>query len=172
MSMEHQAFVFNYDSFQQELAPVLYAALQTGSIDALIAFIHAHRAALRRPDEGDPLLDDWESIARAEGVDRAGEVALTKYYDPLRDIGLNYDWQELSHLFPDPAMLLGVPFGPPNHLFDPAKMGAWLQSPIMAQKHLAVVQELSARNPALDLAKCQRMFETPAQSQMGLYVKF
>jgi hypothetical protein len=172
MSMEHKAFVFDYGRFQAELAPVLYAALESGIVDDLLSFIGGHRAELRTPDEGDPLPPNWEPTLRAEGVDRAGEVALTLYFNPLRDIGLDYGWQALGPLFPNPATVLGVPFGPAGHLFDPGKMGAWFQSPEMARKYLALVQEVACRRPEVDLSRCLAMFGKAVEEEKGLYVKF
>jgi hypothetical protein len=172
MSMEHKAFVFDYGRFQAELAPILFRALENDSMDDLIVFIRQHQAEIRTPDEGDPLEAGWEKRFVEEGLDRVGAVALTRYYDPLKDIGLDYDWQELGRLFPDDNEVLGVPFGPPLHLFDPGKMGSWFQSPEMVRKHEVLARDVAARLPQSDLRRCIAMFQKAREKAGGLYVTF
>jgi hypothetical protein len=172
MSMQHKAFVFNYGRFQAELASVLYTALETDSVNQLISFIAAHQKELCTPAEGEPLSSGWESELRTAAVDRAGAVALTAYYDPLNDIGLQYRWQELRSLLPDSTILFGVPFGPAQHLFDPGKMGAWFQYPELVRTNDAKVRDVASRQANHDLSLCLTMFRRAIERSSGLYVTF
>ncbi len=146
--MDHKAYAFDYAGFQRRLAPILYAALETGDAGPLRAFIEANRAELTDPYEGEPL----EELPDGD-VHELGDFALTAFYDPACDIGLADDWEEAG----DAA--LGVPFGPPSNLFDPGRMGSYFQSPELVERN---------RRTATDEGARQMLAETDA----GLYLTF
>ncbi|NMZ19019.1 hypothetical protein HBO08_18560 [Pseudomonas rhodesiae] len=58
MSFEHKAFIFDFDSFDSELRPLLEASLRSGNIEPLRCFILSNKELLVDPYEGDALDDD------------------------------------------------------------------------------------------------------------------
>src|SRR5215468_5200920 len=157
MSMSHKAFVFDYEAFESQLRAILERALRTRDVGEIRAFIMANRAALRDPYEGEPLGADWEDLLERKDVDEYGDFALTRYYDPTRDIGLGDDWHEVPE-----RMILGVPLVVEGRAFDPGKQGSYFQPPALVQAHL---QALGA-----DLEPVRKMLEAAAGK--GLYVTF
>src|SRR5690349_15161787 len=98
MSMEHKAFVFDWESFLQELSELLFSALVSDDTTRLKAWINSNVADLKDPYEGEPLTKDWEDTLDVKDAHQYGDFALTKYYDPARDIGLGHEWQIISHV--------------------------------------------------------------------------
>ena len=82
-----------------------------------MSFINANLGDLRDPYEGEPLGADWESLIETGDAHQYGDVALTKYYDPLADIGLGASWERVQELVAnDPTLMespiLGSTIGP------------------------------------------------------------
>src|SRR5690349_2491328 len=122
MSMEHKAFVFDYEAFSHELRDILMAALRTRDAQDLVAFIQSNLPQLSDPDDGSPLPADWLERLRTKDVQQFGDIALTKYYGRTQDIGLGYDWQEALELLNQEtgdgrSVVLGEEFGPPDNRF-------------------------------------------------------
>ncbi len=114
MSMNHKAFAFDDRTFTEELRGLLVEALRTGEGGALKSFIDADPSAFEDPDEGGPLDDSWQSVIATGDPQTCGDVALTKYYDPTDDIGVDGDWMELDLVLAQHdlrAVLLGEPLG-------------------------------------------------------------
>jgi hypothetical protein len=129
--MSHKAYVFDYGSFQNELAPLLLTALKTERVDALIAFVQAERQHLTLPWEPSPLAEEWQSGLVTHSVQEIADIALTKYYDVGEDYGVGEHWHSLQDRLPPHSRkwLLGEPFGTPNAWLDPGAMGSYFQSP-------------------------------------------
>ena len=176
MSLNHNAFVFAHAAFEAELRPTLDRALETSDVQLLASWIEANRSALCDPYEGEELPADWESLLTAQDVQEYADFALTKYYDPSDSIGLDEDWAEveaeLARLGLSLDIIQGSPFGPAVARFDPARSGAYLQSPATVRAHLQQVEAALLEPPAepgsLELA---RDLLAAAVSQ-GLYVTF
>src|SRR5690242_7249687 len=98
MSMEHKAYVFDWDAFHDELSGTLYAALATGDAEPLVAYINARIGRIRDPYEGELLTDSWEGMVKIKDAHTYGDFAVTKFYDPGDNIGLGYQWQAIEHL--------------------------------------------------------------------------
>jgi hypothetical protein len=161
MSMEHKAYIFNYNAFMSELSGTLMDALSAGQTDSLVKFIEENLDSLTDPYEGDPLDESWRELvemgspldqlfrdpAKTADAHDYGDFALTKFYDAADDIGLAYDWQEIETLLDSELghgdyIVLGTPFGPPDELFDPGKMGSYFQSPAKVKEHLSQIERL------------------------------
>jgi hypothetical protein len=157
MSMEHKAFVFDYHAFQEQLSIVLREALGAGRVSALPEFIKRNIGALRDPNTGERLGVDWESAVVPKDVHQYADVALTKFYDPSRDRGLGYRWEELQEALARhdlmPSILLGSAFGFARNYFDPGKMGAYFQTP--DPPNMCGVLKLSPRPPLATPMKCK-----------------
>ncbi|HEX8559490.1 MAG TPA: hypothetical protein VF668_15415 [Pyrinomonadaceae bacterium] len=179
MSMEHKAFVFDYDSFTNELARLLRHSLESGHTGGLVDFVEAQRESLTDPYEGEPLDDDWRDMVETGDAHTYGDFALTKYYDPAEDLGLGYDWEEAETLLDGELgagapLVLGSPFGPEGDPFDPGKMGSYFRSPAEVREHLARLERLSSEKPEL-AEKLRPLSETlrrAADAGRGLYVTF
>jgi hypothetical protein len=174
VSLEQRAFVFDFRSFSSELAPLLDEAIGTGSVEALRAFIAAHVAELRDPNEGDKLDEAWESRMETRDPHQYGDVALTKYYSPTLDIGLGSKWSEvddeLRALNPDLGdVLLGRTIGPSDSPFDPGKMGAYFQSPELVAENIVRLNSVAGSSA---VAASRRLLEHAASEGKGLYVTF
>jgi hypothetical protein len=179
MSMEHKAFVFDYNEFQEKLAGLLSEALKNDVVNKLREFITENLDLLKDPYEGEPLDDDWETMIDPKDAHQYGDFALTMFYEPINDIGLGYDWDEISNILnnnitSETSPILGTPLGLQNDFFDPGKMGSYFQSPTVVNDNLQLLKKLNTENsinhPKLRTAI--EMLEQPASSKKGLYVTF
>jgi hypothetical protein len=175
--MEHKAFLFNYDSFQRELRPILEDALLTGDCGALVSFINANLGDLRDPYEGEPLGTDWESLIETQDAHQYGDFALTKYYDPTADIGLGAAWEIVQELIAnDPTLtespILGSTVGPKDDPFDPGKMGSYFQSANQVRDHHRYLLNRAKKERSDELSRAIQMLEEAAKAETGLYVTF
>lgn len=115
LSYSHKAFVFDSDSFERELAPLLRLALTQDESKLLISFIETNRHSLRDPYEGGPLSPQLQSLLSSGDVQELGDFALTRYYQPTEDFGVAEDWSNLLESEPQtqevgkPAMLTPNP---------------------------------------------------------------
>lgn len=177
--MEQKAFVFDQPGFTTELSSTLRGALETGELGGLTNFIDENLASLKDPYEGNPLDSSWQDLIETHDAHQLGDFALTKYYDPLADIGLGPSWEEVAELLNaqginGDAVVLGSPFGPRDHYFDPGKMGSYFQSPELVRQNLNRLRSLIAQKPALapQLAETLAMLEQAEKAGQGLYVTF
>src|SRR5262245_21828213 len=130
--MEHKAFLFAYEPFDAELRPLLEDDLRNHNYRKVRAFALANLDTPRDPYEGEPLRADWESLIETRDTHQYGDFALTKYYDPIADIGLGQSWEGLQELIEGEvprSPLLGSTIGPIGEPFDPGKMGSYFQNP-------------------------------------------
>jgi hypothetical protein len=177
--MEHKAFVLDYEAFANQLSDILRTALVTNNDDDLAHFIEANISSLKDPYEGDPLDSSWQDLVETEDAHTYGDFALTKFYDPVSDIGLGYNWEGVQNLLNDVssglgAAILGSPFGPANNHFDPGKMGSYFQTPSEVQKSLSLLTNLVQQKPELSagLSGAIEMVRQAAENGKGLYVTF
>lgn len=179
MSMEHKAFVLDYDAFADQLSDILQTSLVKVTDDDLVDFIEANISSLKDPYEGDSLDSSWQDLVETQDAHSYGDFALTKFYDPASDIGLGYSWEAVQNLLNDAssglgAAILGSPFGPANNYFDPGKMGSYFQKPGEVQKNLSLLNNLVQQKPQLSagLSGAIEMLRQAAEAGRGLYVTF
>lgn len=176
--MEHKAFIFDYQFFLDDLSEILNHALKDNETFELIKFIEKHRQELRDPYEGEPLLEDWIDTIEFGTPEEYGDFALTRYYEPAKDMGLGYEWEEIDDCLERlgesfRAAVLGRLFGSKDNVFDPGKMGSYFQSPEQIKENLLLLQEGLKRHPELAiLKKAIAMLKTAAEEGKGLYVTF
>jgi hypothetical protein len=175
--LEHKAFVFDYDRFRVELSEILYRSLETRDLSALEAFINQNLKYLRDPYEGVELGAGWMELLENNDADELGDFALTKYYDPKDDIGLGYEWEPPRGFASTEAAgalaVLGKPFGPTGHLFDPGRLGSYFQTPEETKVNLRIVgSAVDAGNTDSVLLRASKMLESAANNGLGLYVTF
>lgn len=181
MSMIYKANIFDYDSFQREFAPQLYSVLETNDSSLLIEFIEDNREMLKSP-LGQSLDSSWQSLELNWTVQDYGNLAITKYYDPLVGNLLLPQWQPIDEflhakLGEDTTILFGEPFGPEENIFDPGTMGTYFQSPDEVLTSSEILNELANRNPKLlrqldSFDEVVALFQSAALGKMGLYVRF
>lgn len=178
MSMEHKAFVFDYNAFDKELRGILEKALSSQDISGLIAFINANSGELTDPYQGEPIGQDWEAMIETQDPHQYGDFALTKYYEPTGDIGLGLSWEHLQGVIAgDPAVMespiLGARIGPRDRPFDPGKMGSYFQSRDQVDRHYQYLVTLQRQSPNDgDLRKAIHMLTQAKNARKGLYVTF
>lgn len=187
MSMEHKAFIFDYDSFIKELAGILEDALLNSEPRNLITFIENNLQNLKHPDEGEPLDSSWREILETElitqnittDISHYGDFAITKYYNPGNNIGIGYDWARLddelvTELNVNISPLLGIEFGPENNYFDPGKMGSYFQSSDLVKRNLDLLNSLPLNMqenlPTIPILK--KMLSDALALKQGLYITF
>src|SRR5215813_9569553 len=137
MSIDHKAFTFNYTGFQTELAEILGKALAEKDVSALTQFIEENIAFLKDPYEAEALDPQWHAILSEDGFENdphhLGDIALTKFYDPSKNIGLRNNWlrqrEKFIQLMDYDYYTLGKKFGPVGNRFDPGKLGSFILSP-------------------------------------------
>jgi hypothetical protein len=170
MSMCHKAYALDHASFITDLAPILYDALASGHRDGLVEFIGSNLARLTLPWEAKPLPTDWRCVLEHGDVHEVGDLALTLYYDADDDCGLQEHWIAVEEGLPPAARasLLGEPFGPPDNLFDPGRMGSYFQSPSTVGESRDALH--GRREP--ELQPFQALLEQVTRSGKGLYVTF
>lgn len=168
--MDHKAYVFDWDAFERELAPVLSGALRTGRCDDLVVFINSQRGFLTDPYEGEPLPPDWSSLIETPDAHQFGDFALTKYYRASDLDGLADAWEGIDdRALPDiAAALLGETFGPKKNPFDPGKYGSYFQTPKRVRESIAALSKV--RWP--ELSGYRAILKSAARQKKGLYVTF
>jgi hypothetical protein len=179
MALEHKGFALDFKAFERKLGSVLHEALSTNDQAALLAFVGQNLRSLRDPNQGGLLKGDWRESLETVDVHQLGDIALTLFYDPLRDIGLGYEWQDVEDILdkeigPEAAVLLGNQFGPKNKRFDPGKMGSFFQSPKLVLDNLKMLRSLVQRRPDLStlLDGPALMLRQALMDGSGLYVTF
>lgn len=185
MPMHHKAYSFDYRAFCSELRSVLENALVGGDIDELRRFIATNLRFLKDPNEGKPLSLAWESLVEPKDEHQYGDLALTKFYEPLEAVGLGYDWMGWTHrmgindllnveLGDGQMITLGQPCGLPENYFDPGKSGSYFQSPELVKENLGLLDELLRNKPSVapKLRKVQAMLRSAVSANRGLHVTF
>jgi hypothetical protein len=170
MSMSHKAFVFDWEAFRGELAPLLAASLEDGDPARLVEFGGRHRESLRDPYEGEPLGDDWAEHLEVGDVQEVADFVLTRYYDPTADGGIGEAWAEIEARLDagQRLALLGRPFGPEETPFDPGRMGSYFQDGDAVRRSLEVLRQ--ADGP--ELRGYISTLERAVRRAKGVYVTF
>lgn len=136
--MDHKAYLFRYDQFQQELAGSLQRSLQTDEVGPLRRFINRYRASLTDQETEEALAEDWEEVYGAPpDVQQYADLALTRYFDVNENLGLGHGFDALSAYLRSVAslsgqagaLICGERFGPKGQRLDPGQMGTGLVSP-------------------------------------------
>jgi hypothetical protein len=151
MSIDHKAYLFRYDEFQEELADLLYRCLRTGKIDSLRGFINANRAALTDLATAMPLTENWQERVREMNVQYYADLALTKYYDLTASLGLSHGFIALGAYLRSVArlsryaddLICGRFFGPRGKRLDPGNMGTGLASAKEAARFAKLLASVS-----------------------------
>ena len=180
MSMLHKAYAFDWSAFaRDELHNILLDALSSGDERGLIRYIEANRDHIKDRYEGGPLSDDWKDRLGNYDVHEFGDFALTRFYDPMEDYGIDHYWLDLDfeHLpEPDQAALLGTPFGPRGAYFDPGRQGSYFQSPQEVVRSHTRLQRIDLSNMDRDQRESweqfKKLLEECAKAGSGLYVTF
>ena len=108
---------------RDELHNILLDALSSGDERGLVRYIEANRDYIKDPYEGGPLFGDWKDRLGNYDVHEFADFALTRFYDPMEDYGIDHYWLDLDfeHLpEADQTALLGRPFGSCGITSDPA----------------------------------------------------
>jgi len=179
MSMDHKAYVFDYDAFQKELAPVLEVALRANETKSILAFIESNFDDLKDPYEGEPLSEDWEDSLGNRDLQEFADYALTKFYDPAEYLGMSTQWHHVYDKLPRNLQnaTLGVALGQEPNYFDPGRQGAYFQSPSLVA---ANVQLLASIPKDLDLTdddlesieEYLSLLQEALGQKLGVYVTF
>ncbi|MEH1794600.1 hypothetical protein [Nostoc sp.] len=179
MTIEHKAFVFDCDGFNNELSDVLKNAILTHKSDNLIAFIERNLSCLKDPYEGETLDFSWKELIEAGDINEYGDFAITKYYDPKSDIGIGYGWEKindalLQELNLDISPLLGRPFGSAENYFDPGKLGSYFQSLEQVKENFKLLDSLSEEQLKTlpNIAIVEKMLSDALALEKGLYITF
>ena len=178
MSMEHKAFVFEYEAFELEVKEILETALVLNDVEGLEKFIILNIDYLTDPYEGDLLPENWVEMLEYNDPHEYGDFALTKFYNPTEDIGLGYEWFEVEELISSQSReiisILGDKIGKEDNYFDPEKMGSYFQSlnTILDNKNKIDVfmKSQPEQTDLLNLVSC--MFNSAISSKKGLYITF
>jgi hypothetical protein len=131
MSMSQKAFVFDHARFERELRERLLAALAADDARPLEAFINANQEAIKDAYEGEAVRPDWRNQFRPADAQAYADFALTKYYEPSDDLGLDTDWPEANAALEQAglqgALLLGSALATSDGAvtFDPGRQGSY-----------------------------------------------
>jgi len=178
MNVYHKAYIFDLKSFSQELAPLITAALRTGELKELRAFIRLNVGSLVDPYEGERLDDQWEQLLEYEDAHQLGDFALTKYYSPLEERGAGEVWGKYFYDYDGYAE--GLPFlgrvlGAATEPFDPGKMGSYFQGPSDVSVSLGLLRasdvEMSTEDENV-LEVYYELLQEALEKSLGIYVTF
>ncbi len=179
MSIEHKAYIFNYTAFSKELEPILKQALISGKTDLLKNFISTNKSDLKDPYEGESLNDDWEDMIEDKDPHQYGDFAITKYYSPVNEYGLGYDWEEIKNTVDSSyedkySPLLGIPLGFEGEYFDPGKTGSYFQSAEQVARSLNILKNVTIEDQEFIgiLKEFKRLLEKALLEKKGIYVTF
>lgn len=181
MQLKHQAFIFDYDNFKSQLCETLLNSLLTKQKWDLIKFITRNFREIKDPDRGFPIDETWEELTSRTDICEFANVALTKFYDPANDIGLNSEWQEtkealkgIFEIVESDNIILGDPIGMNNIYFDPKRTGSYFQSPQQILGNIEIVSKCLEKKPEYfhDLKYLLFMLKSAANYQQGLYITF
>lgn len=178
MSIEHKAFIFDYEMFELELKDILELAIDSNDSTGLKQFIDLNINDITDPYEGERLSENWYEMLESENAQHYGDFALTKFYNPTEDIGLGYEWIKiedmLSNNIGESISILGKPIGKIDNYFDPGKMGSYFQSLSMLVNSRNEIILLKKNNKKLFeiLVPVIQMFDSAIRSEKGLYVSF
>lgn len=178
--MEHKAYLFAFTDFESELYRPLCHSLVTEEAGPLVQFIDENWRWLKDPSEGEPISKSWRTQFQSSSIDDFGDLALTKYYDPRADFGLNHTWERVDDLLGEvcddhTAIVLGYPLIAGNVTFDPGKMGSYFRSADHAEKHLDRVRSTSgsvAISQRPMLSDLIALLQQAVVEKVGIYVTF
>jgi len=177
VSMSHKAYAFDWSAFvRDELHNVLLDALSSGDERGLIRYIEANRHYINDRYGGGPLSADWKDSLGNYDVHEIADFALTRFYDPMENYGIDHYWLDLGfeHL-PEAgqAALLGTPLGT---YFDPGRQGSYFQIPQEVVRSLASIRRIDLSNMDVDQRESweqfKKLLEECAKAGSGLYVTF
>ena len=179
--MKHKAFIFDYDSFRSQLKEILITSLLTKQKWDLIKFIEYNFREIKDPDFGFPLDHNWEEMTLKNDVCEFANFALTKFYEPANDIGLNDEWQGTKEALNDifkvgesDNIILGNPIGMNNVYFNPKQTGSYFQTPEQILSNIEIVSKCLEKKPEYfhNLKYLLFMLKSAANYQQGLYITF
>lgn len=178
MSMLHKAYIFDFESFDRELKPLLESALRSQDGGALVDFVSSSIGCLVDPYEGEPLTKDWLNMVEVQDIHQIGDFAITKYYNPKDDIGLGDGWESIQELLPadvrfEISPILGSPVGSEQGVFDPGKMGSYFQSRDQVNASLDLLGRMHTRSTRSKvMSDAIEMIRKAKTAASGLYVTF
>lgn len=180
MPVEHRAFLFNWQGFNEDLRVILEPSLSSGDVEELVAFNRQHLVNLRDPYSRQRLEGDWESKLRFRDAQELGDYGMTEYYDPRADIGLGIDGDRLEELYdafginPSFGMVpvLGAILGPEDNPFDPGRLGSYFQTPEHVVGNQLYLSKRAEELDILELDAAVTMLNRAVTANTGLYITF
>ena len=161
--MEHKAFNFCWNSFEEELLPVLQTALNKADTELLLNFIDLNLKYISDPYEGDRLIENWRDELNLLPIQDIADYALTKYYSVDKPFGLGDSWIDISDNLSEKEV--GALLGRAFDNFDPGCYGSYFQSIDELKRNITLLSKVKDTIIASyidDLAKVSK----------GLYVTF
>lgn len=180
MSLEHKAFIFDAEKFNDELKPYLEADLRSGKSGQVRNFIISNMSLLTDPYEGEELDEYWEDMIEDKDAHQYGDFALTKYYCPLADFGLGVDWESIQNILVDTmnfqfSPVLGIPLKVGEEVFDPGKMGTYFQKNSDVAESLDNMSSIECfvpKNLIEPFNSFKSLLEEALKKNKGLFVTF
>lgn len=161
--------MFDWNRFERELLPVLEAAFKRNDITELRCFILSNIDSMKDPNEGDPLRENWEATLEYKDVQEYADFALTLFYDPFDDCGID-DWVEVSDSVSKEcrAALLGfsIRFGSID--LDPGRMGSYFMNTETVRSSNATIAALKMAQ----LKKFKNLLSRSIETVNGVYITF
>lgn len=128
--MEHKAFLFDTQGFDQELRKIIVTSGEENEPKPLHEYIVNNIGKVRSVYTRELLENNWENELELGGVQELADFAMTCFYSPEDDRGLSYLWDaplETLKMLPtkmDPEYyILGHPIESETFSLDPGGMG-------------------------------------------------
>lgn len=99
------------------------------------------------------------------------DIALTKFYNPAEDIGLNYEWLRVVKIFNEELSLDGdrFVFGQQicstSYCFNPGRIGSYFQSFDDTQRNLNIIRECLKHKSELAILEMVTILQQAVDTQ-------
>lgn len=127
MTMEHKAYLFDTELFNQELRPIILATGKNNDTILLRNYIAKNIGKVRTVYSGELLENNWENELEIGNVQELADFSLTCFYNPEDVLGLSYSWdvllEALKTLTTKYYYILGRPLELDTFRLDPGGMG-------------------------------------------------
>lgn len=126
--MEHKAFIFDTDKFNNELKEIFKNC--NDEIEVIRSFINQHIGEIKSPYEEEYIDSTWEKQLENKDLQEYADFAMAYYYDVEYDYGLGYYWEailkcikRLKLKYNPEYYMLGASVSLGSEELDPGRLG-------------------------------------------------
>ncbi|WP_026503736.1 hypothetical protein [Butyrivibrio sp. NC3005] len=158
--IEHRAFLFDTDLFDRECRDLILNSGVKDEPGTVKKFVEDNSKRIKSPYWGDDIDQDWEDEMETKDVQEYADFAMTAYYNPSDDIGLEEQWdivlEALNRLGFEQAQeaVLGKTVSKDGFTLDPGRCGFGI---LTAEEVSKIFYKLKELEPKIDKADIEEM---------------